>query len=271
MNMKKSRYMRKFKIKEKEHIGDYILRGLARIFKRKPKFINLNEGMAPDGRDLPKKCLLIGNHNGAGGPFSFRTFMWRKRYMSWSAHQMCGTYKERRDYLYNIFYTQKLGWKKPKAKFMSWFFGFFSSMLYAHAGNIPTYTDQRLIQTFKISIECLEKDVSVFIFPEDSTDGYKEQIERFWGGFLRFSQTYFRQKNIDLPIYTCFYAKKPKTIVIGKPMYLQELLKENTLDEALEIFRNYMNSLLEHTITPKKEKKGKKKKTTEEKQSVNDE
>lgn len=234
-----------------------MIRGIARIFKRKPKFINLNEDMALDGRDLPKKCMMIGNHNGAGGPFSFRTFMWRKRFMTWGAHQMCENYKSRRHYLYNVFYTQKLGWKKPKAKFMSWFFGFFSKIIYKHAAIIPTYTDQRLIKTFKISIECLEKDVSLFIFPEDSTNGYKEQIEVFWGGFVRFSQTYFRQKGIDLPIYTCYYAKKPKTIVIGKPMYLQELLKENTMDEALEIYRNYMNSLQEYTIVQKNEKKKK--------------
>ncbi|MCL2847784.1 MAG: hypothetical protein FWE13_03430 [Firmicutes bacterium] len=244
--------MKKFKVKTRERLYDRLIRGLSRIIKRKPKFINLNEGMELDGRDLPKQCMLIGNHNGAGGPYSFRTFMKRKRFMIWGAHPMCENYKSRRHYLYHTFYRQKLGWSKPRAKIMSWFFGSFSHIIYAHAGIIPTYTDGRLSRTFKYSFECLEKDVSVFVFPEDSSEGYKEQIEKFWPGFLHFAILYYKRKGEDLPIYTCYYHKKPKTIVIGKPLYVQELLKENSKEEVLEIFRTYMNSLREYAVEDNK-------------------
>ena len=239
---------KKFKVKTKDNFLDKFLYGLLRIFKRKPEFINLNEG-AENGKDLPQKCLMIGNHNGAGGPFTFRVFL-KHRLMSWGAHQMCEGFTSRRRYLYYTFYRQKLGWNRVKAFIMSYVFGVLSRPAYSYAGIIPTYFDSRLFHTYKYSMECLEKGISVFVFPEDATDGYKEYIERFWPGFLHFAKLYYKRTGVDLPIYTLFYSKKPKTIVIGKPMYYQELLKEHTDEEILEIFRNYMNSLNE--LIPKK-------------------
>ena len=238
--------MKKFKVKKKYNTFGKTLRGIARIFKRKPKFINLNGG-DERGRDLPKRCIMIGNHNGVGGVFSFRTFM-KNNFMSWGAHEMLEGFSSRRKYLYHILYRKKLGWSKFRAGFMSIFFGVMSRTFYDIAGIIPTYHDARLRLTYKYSMQCLENDVPVFIFPEDSDDGYKDQIERFWPGFLHFTELYFRRHKEDLPIYTCYYSKKPKTIVIGKPMYSQELKKEKSEEEVLDIFRNYMNSLREYTL-----------------------
>lgn len=227
-----------FKVKTKDNLGDRILRGIVRIFKRKPLIVNLNV------EEPPKKCLLIGNHNGAGGPFSFRTF-WRHRFMTWGAHPMCEGFKNRRRYLYHIFYRQKLGYGRIRAFLSSIGFGVISKLAYGFAGIIPIYYDNRLFLTYKYSFECLDKGVSVFIFPEDSTEGYKERIEKFMPGFLHLSRLYYKKYGVDLPIYTLYYNKKPKTIVIGKPMYYQELLKEHTDGEILKIYMDYMNSLRE--------------------------
>ncbi|MCL2861393.1 MAG: hypothetical protein FWE22_03180 [Firmicutes bacterium] len=238
--------MKEFKVKTKQSTFDRMLRGIARIFKRKPKFVNLNDGEDERGRDLPKKCILIGNHNGVGGAFSFRTFM-KNRFMTWGAYQMLGNFVSRRKYLYHVLYRQKLGWNKFRAGFMSVFFGFMSRRFYQVAGIIPTYPDSRVRLTFKYSMQCLEHDIPIFVFPENSDEGYKEQIEEFWPGFLTFSELYYRRHKEDLPIYTCYYQKNPKTIAIGKPMFLQELRKEHSEKECLEIFREYMNSLQQFT------------------------
>ena len=247
---------KKFKVKTRDNFTDKILYIICRIFKRTPKFFNLNDG-APDGRDLPKSCLMIGNHNGAGGPFTYRMFL-KKRFMSWGAHPMCEGFSSRRHYLYHTFYRQKLGWNRFKAFVMSYIFGVISKWAYAFAGIIPTYPDSRLFHTYKYSMECFEKDVSVLVFPEDSEYGYKEYIERFWPGFIHFAKLYYKRTGVDFPIYTMYYCKKPKSIVIGKPLYYQELAKEHTDEEILEIFRRYMNSLGD--VIPKKtsqKKKGK--------------
>ncbi|MCL2256395.1 MAG: hypothetical protein FWC11_06055, partial [Firmicutes bacterium] len=72
--------------------------------------------------------------------------------------------------------------------------------------------------------------------------------------FIHFSELYYRRHNEDLPIYTCYYQKKPKTIVIGKPMFLQELKKEHSEEEIMNIFKDYMNSLRDHVPNAKKAK-----------------
>ncbi len=229
---------KKFKVKAKNSFGDSILQGLGRFFKKKPQIINLNES------EIEKKSIMIGNHNGAGGAFSYRTFL-DHRFMTWGAHPMCEGYNSRRKYLYHIFYRKKLHYSKFKSFLLSISFGLISKIVYGYAGIIPVYYDSRIRNTYKYSFQCLEKDVSVFVFPENSESGYKDTVEEFYAGFLQLSKLYYRKFQVDLPIYSLYYAKDPKTIIIGKPMYFQELLKENSEDEILEIFRNYMNSLSE--------------------------
>ena len=232
---------KKFKVKPKYGLTYRFLRMILRIVKRKPKFINLNEG-EKTGKDLPKKCIIIGNHSGASGPINYRAFL-KNRYMNWGAHEMCEGFISRKRYLYHVFYRQKLGYSKFRAFIMSYVFGWVSRWIYDLAGVIPTYQGPKLRKTFKYSLECLQKNISVMIFPEDSNDGYKEHIERLWPGFLHLAKMYFTRYNEDLPIYTLYYSKEPKVITIGKPMYLQELLKEHTQEEILKIFLDYMNSL----------------------------
>ena len=175
--------------------------------------------------------------------------------MIWGAHPMCEGYHSRRKYLYHIFYRQKLGYSKLKAFLLSVSFGLISKFTYNYAGIIPVYYDLRVGLTYRYSIECLNKGVSTLIFPENSNGGYKEKIEEFYSGFIHLAKMYYNRYNVDLPIYSMYYNKKPKTIVIGKPMYLQELLKEHDEKEVLEIFRNYLNSLRDEV--PEKTKKSK--------------
>ena len=228
--------MRKFKVKTKESLFDKVFGALARLIKRRPQFINLNAA------HIEKKSIIIGNHNGAGGPYHYRAFM-NHRFMTWGAHPMCEGYISRWKYLYHIFYRQKLHYSKFKSFIIATFFGMISGVVYRYAGVMPVYFGRRIITTCRYSFECIEKDVSIFIFPESSTDGYHEKPESFHPGFLTFSKLYYNKKGIDLPVYTLFYKKKPKQTITGKPMYINELLKTHSEEEVLELFRNYMNSL----------------------------
>ena len=230
---------KKFKVKTRFNIKDKIIIGLCRFFKKRPEFVNLIEG------DLPEICIMIGNHNGAGGPFHYRAFM-DNRFMSWGAHQMCESFGSRWRYLYYIFYRQKLGYGKLRAFFMSLVLGFIAPLVYGVAGIIPVYYDMRIVNTYRYSIECFENGVSVFVLPEASDEGYKEKIEGVFPGFLQLAKLYYKQYNADIPIYTLRYNKRPKKIVVGKPMYYQELAKEYTDEEILQIFIDYMNSLKEY-------------------------
>ncbi|MCL2234498.1 MAG: hypothetical protein FWC11_04090 [Firmicutes bacterium] len=230
-------------LKNKFTLLDKFWFGFARFFKRKPVTIDLNE---LKGGKMDDKRVMICNHNGAGGPFSFRTF--RKEYfMMWSAHKMTENYKSRREYLRETFYGQKLKYGKFSARFMSWFFGLLSPMFYSVAGVIPVYYDQRIRHTLKWSVKCIENDLPVVIFPENSSDGYHYIIKELYAGFLATSKLYYKQHGVDIPIYTCRYEKNPKKLIIGEPLYYNELSKSFTDEEIVNIFLNYMNNLKDCT------------------------
>ena len=228
----------KKEFKVKKSIGKYgkCLQKIFKMLKKKPEIINLNI------EELPTKCIIIANHNGAGGPFNFRIFM-KEHYMSWGAHQMTEGFNSRRRYLYHTFYRQKLGYGKFKAFLLSIGFGLVSPLPYGIAGTILVYYDARVKSTLLNSVKCIENDVPVFIFPEDSSKGYKKIIEKLFGGFLQLSKMYYKKHKVDLPIYILRYNNNPKQIVYGKPMYYQELAKSHTDKEILKIFLDYLNSL----------------------------
>ena len=216
----------------------------SRTFKANPKVINLND------EPLPDQCLLIGNHNAARGPVKYYAFLKKHikkgHFMTWGAHPMCESYIKRWKYLYYIFYRQKLGYRKFRSFILATLFGAISGLIYKSAGIIPVYYDSRLRDTFKYTNKCLEQNVPVLIFPEDSSQGYRENVEKFSGGFLQASKAFYSKHEIDLPIYTIHYSQRNKNkIVIGKPMYYQELAKEHSKEEILQIFLDYMNQLKE--------------------------
>ena len=227
---------KKFKVKKSFTPWGRFIRGICRVVKKKPALINLND------TGVPPCSIMIGNHNGAGGPFNFRTFL-HTYCMTWGAHQMTEGFLSRYRYLNKIFYRRKLGYGPIKSFLFSIGFGIFSPLPYSVAGTIPVYYDNRVYKTFDYSMQCLQQNVPVMVFPEDSDAGYQEIIDRFHGGFLMLSKMYYRKHGVDLPIYTPRFNTKPKQIVIGKPMYYNEMAKTKTDQEILDIFRNYMNDL----------------------------
>jgi hypothetical protein len=235
-DMAKKQKTKKFKVKKKMSRFGKCVRFIVRRVKRRARVINLND------HEIPTKSVLIGNHNGAGGPFNLRTSM-ETHFMTWGAHQMTEGFRSRWKYLYNVFYRQKLGYGKLRSFLCACGFGLISPIPYTIAGTIPVYFDTRVRRTFEYSVQCIEEDVPVLLFPENSNDGYKTQIEEFWPGFLLLVKHYYRKHGVDLPIYTLRFNPKPKTITIGKPMYYQELAKKHNDTEILEIFRKYMNDL----------------------------
>lgn len=228
--------MAKFKVKTGRNLFDRLLVGVLKLIKKNPEVVDLNDN------PLEEKSILIANHSGASGPVTYKSYI-NHRIMLWGAHQMRGRIKVRWNYLYHTFYRQKLGYSKFKSFNLACLLSVLYPIVVRHAGIIPIYYDMRIKFTYQYSVDCLDKNVSVLIFPENSDGGYQERMVSFWPGFLQFSKFYFKKYQVDLPIYTLYYNKKRAKIVIGKPMYLQELLKTYSETDVLRIFMDYMNEL----------------------------
>ena len=119
---------------------------------------------------------------------------------------------------------------------------------------ISTYRDSRLRGTIKQSVQVLDTNQSIIIFPEDSTNGYLDELEGFHSGFVLLLNECFRNGK-DLPIYVMYYQKaKNRYIIDKKVMYSTLLKKYNTKEEIAECLKNRCNQLGkyedENSVTP---------------------
>ena len=93
-------------------------------------------------------------------------------------------------------------------------------------------------------MQVLESGAAISLYPEDSDQGYFEVMTHFHPGFIMLASTYFKKTGVDLPVFPMYYGRKKNKIVVGKPLYVQELFKQGlTRDEIAETFKNEVNRL----------------------------
>lgn len=211
------------------------VKAVMRLFHRKIKTVSI------DGK-LDDKCLYLINHANKYGPILYELYF-PVYNVKWGASQMLGSYGERRRYLRDVLYIQKNGYGRAMASFKSFFEAFFSAFFYKGMKMVPTYPDARLVKTVKKSADILN-EAAVMIFPEDSTDGYREVSERFLPGFVLVAEQYYRKNQTDIPIRAAYYNKEKRLIVVDEPCYLQDLKKEGVDREGIaEAMRVKVNAL----------------------------
>ncbi len=206
------------------------------MFVRRPKVINLGEGLDPN-------AIYISNHSGASGPVTHELYL-DVPFYAWGTNEMCFSIRERWNYLLHIYYHQK--------KHLNYFFAFFASLValpvttvfYKGMQILPTYMDARLFPTMKKSMSILKDGNAILIFPEDSSKGYFEELTYYYRGFVMLARLYERSQKIELPIVAMYLNKKANTLVIDKPRYLSEFADSGlTDDEIAEWFKNRTNQL----------------------------
>ncbi len=193
--------------------------------------------------EVPEKAIVIANHSAKSGPMALE-INYPKFNVKWGAHPMLGNYKSRFLYLRNVLYMQKCGKNKFVATIKSLFEALFSKMIYKGMKVFPTYQDGRLAKTVKASMKALDDNMSIMIFPENSNEGYFDELTELFGGFVILSEKYYKKTGEDLPIIPVYYHKKTKQIIIGKKSYVQQL-KNQGLDRngLCEYFKNQINEL----------------------------
>ena len=218
-----------YKVKSKRSIPFKMLKGFLKIFTPRPEVVNISD------TELADKAIYLMNHAGARGPLVFELYF-PKRCSPWGAHEMCGNYKERWNYLYRVFYQQKLHYGKFRSFFIATIFAVISKWLYGGVGLIGTYHDTRLISTMRNSTAVLNENLGIVIFPEDSTNGYLDVPQAFNEGFIMLAKTYYKRTGEDLPVYSVYYAKKQKKFIIDKPEYINKMIEEGHSETEIADF-----------------------------------
>ena len=194
---------------------------------------------------IDQPFVFIVNHCGSKVPTRIENYFPVPMYM-WGTYEMCEGLKAVRKYLIHTYYHQKKHVPLFFARIIGTLFAPFANGYYNGTRLIPTYRDGRLIQTFKETDRLMNEGNSLVVYPEDSSEGYKDQIEYLFNGFLTFCQMRLR-KELDTPIYVSYFQKKKRCFVIDKPRYYSELLKEyDDHDSIAKELRLRMNSLMDY-------------------------
>ena len=204
-------------------------------------------------KDLPDKAIIPSIHAAKRGPMSI-CMSYPKFSVIWGHHGMLGGYRERFSYLRNVLYIQKMHKNKFIATVKATYEAIFSIWAYRGMKVIGTYTDMRLTQTIHNSMRVLDENASVIIFPEDSSEGYFDEIRSAFAGFVLLSTMYYRTRGEDLPLIPMYISNTKKRLIVGKPRYVHELeLQGLKRDEIVEIFREDINALYRDYIVTDKE------------------
>lgn len=207
-----------------------------KIFIRKKRVVVL-------GEKLQDKCIYLANHANKMGPVMYDMYF-PVYAVKWGAHQMLGKYAERRAYLRDVLYIKKNGYGRKKAAFKAFFEAYFSKFFYKGLKFLPTYPDMRLAKTVKKSVDVLNDNTAIMIFPEDSDAGYKDEMTHFFSGFVLVMENYFKKTGEDVPVRPVYYHKKKRLMVAGESMYLQDFSKAGLDRGAIaEVFKDKVNDL----------------------------
>ena len=202
--------------------------------------------------DLPNKAIIVSIHAAKRGPMSIAVSYPRFSAM-WGHHGMLGSYLDRFKYLRNVLYVQKMHKNKLVATLKALYEALFSIYVYKGMKVIGTYTDVRFLHTVRTSMEVLDNDAGVIIFPEDSAEGYFDEMRAAFPGFVMLAASYYRERGEDVPVIPMYVSNKKKRLIVGEPRYVREMeLSGLKSDEIAETLRRDINALYrEYVITDK--------------------
>ncbi|MCI5837706.1 MAG: hypothetical protein MRZ91_00655 [Christensenellaceae bacterium] len=211
-------------------------KGVVRVFLKKVKVVVL-------GGPIKEPTLFLANHANKMGPFVYETFM-PTYTVKWGAHEMLGGYNERRKYLRDILYIKKNKTNKFFASIKSAFEAIFSGAVYKGMKFIGTYKDAGALRTVKKTCKVLDNDISVMVFPEDSDNGYFDEIGKFSPGFVPVAEHMLTKKGKDICVRPVYYHKKKSLIVVGKEYFFSQFKQmKMTRNEIAEFFKDRVNEL----------------------------
>lgn len=208
----------------KRKFGFRLYKGFLKLFKTKSLFVDLGDGSCQAG-------IMLCNHVSTKAPLSVELFMDKPTRM-WGAHEMnrgiIKTYK----YQTRVYYHEKKGWPLFPTRIYCLLASPLTSLFYTGIDLIETFRDVRFYKTISQTYETLKKGVNVVIFPEDSTNGYLDELEGFHDGFL-VALEYCYKKGLDVPVYLTYFCKQNGIHIIDKPVMYSELIKDGESREQI--------------------------------------
>lgn len=215
--------------------GFGIIRGFLKIFIRKTKVVYL-------GEPIKGGSIILSNHVGKTAPLAIELYL-NTPFRFWGTYEMNEGLVSVYKYLSDVFYPIKMHWNKTCAKLFCLIAAPLTNMFYKGLNLISTYPDGRFKKTVTESVDTINLDRSIVLFPEDSTVGYFDVLKGYYGGFVVLANACYK-KGIDVPIHVAYFKKQDRLFIVDKPIMYSELVKQGlTRDQIAEKLCNRANEL----------------------------
>jgi hypothetical protein len=146
-------------------------------------------------------------------------------------------------YQTRYYYHEKKHWNLHLARLFCLLASPLTWLFYSGFDLISTYKDLRLVKTLRESVDALKSGDNIVIFPEDSTEGYKAELDGFLEGFALLADV-SKTRGLDLPIYVSYFRKSDKTYIFDAPVMYSELSEKfNGRSEIAKHLCNRCNEL----------------------------
>ena len=183
---------------------------------KEPEFVFL-------GEKFSNSSIIISNHEGTDAPMSMELYC-DKPIRFWGAHEMNSGLVSLYKYQTKIYYHEKKHWNIHLARLFCLIASPITNLFYKGLNLISTYKDARLVKTLRESMEALKQGDNIVVFPEDSKNGYLEQLEGFFAGFVMLAEVCYK-RGMDVPIFVTYFRRKDLKYIIDAPVKYSELAK----------------------------------------------
>ena len=204
---------KKFKQKRKAWF-----RGLKHILKikyKKSQFIYL-------GEKPTERSIILSNHVGTDAPLTLEIYSdFPIRF--WGTGEMNSGLKKLYKYQSEVYYHLKKGWNLHLSRLFCLLASPLTNLFYKGLNLISTYQDTRIRKTLDESLIAIkDNNENIVIFPEDSSDGYCDELKGFFGGFVLLAEKCLKN-GIDVSIYASYFKKKDRQYIFDAPVKYSEL------------------------------------------------
>ena len=184
---------------------------------KRPEFIYL-------GEEFGKGGIILSNHEGTDAPLSMELYC-DAPVRFWGASEMNSGLIPMYKYQSAVYYHQRKHWNIWLARLFCLIASPLTNLFYKGLNLISTYRDIRFTRTLRESIAAIKQGENIVIFPEDATEGYKDQLDGFFPGFAMLAEICYR-RGMDLPIYVTYFRKKDLVYIVDAPVRYSELVRE---------------------------------------------
>ena len=179
-----------------------------------------------DKKTFKEASVLIGHHQNFYSPLVAFMYLPKTTHIWVISHLF--TFKDCYDKYHN--YTFKNNKKIPRflSSIISAILGIFIPIFLHSAKAIPVYRNsKKIIYTFKMSVDLLEKNHQIIIFPDIEYNSKDDQMNNIYSGFLKLDTYYFKKTNKRLPFIPVVFDKKNKEVYLNNKIKLDDFNMDN--------------------------------------------